>query len=927
MDKELQDICIEAADFEVNLNPFDKKTIKLIKRKGHEYLNELVKYLCTQSNVKYAFVGIYDKPNKKLNTHSFYANGDYIKEFQSNLENSPFSIGIEKEYIIHPKDVQQLFPKDKDLEKFGIEGYIGIPLFNLENKPIGLIALMDDKPLNFVEQLIALIEFFGSKTELELGRLALKKQYLSGHEFKDVFQNYQDAFFMIQYDENDKQTELVLSPSFKNILGYTDREIKTLNFYDIYELSTERERFIQKVIQEQQVKNYPITLKKKDGSLVYVELDCECIFDNLPKNKTHSLRGVIKDVTQQHKENLRTEIAYVIARKSERRLTNVKSLVKFIRTILNEVVDVSSFYIALHDKPKKELYLPAFYDDDSKYIGKEYRFPFKNSLTEYIIKTNRSIIKDKKGLNELILNKKLKIRGTIPECFVGIPLKSEGKCFGAMVMQSYKQNYHYTKEDIDLFQFVSTQVAYVLERTIWQETLIKKEEHYRSLIENSSEIFGIINTVGIVEYISESTKRITGYNPSEFIGKNIGDFIETGSLLKLLENKTADFKNHVEVITIFNKKREKKHLEISLNKNGRKLIFNAKDVTSKIIAERKREVSQKQVNDLKNALNYSAAIYFTDCSSNRIVDVNKKIESLSGYTKKELIGESPQIFNAQSGRAKKWKSISNKIKYGQVWQGEMSYQKKDGSVYWVYETIALIGDNEADFEQFINIQYDITEEKAAKTNLIREVIEAQEQERERFAMEIHDGLGQVLLATKMNLNALNDSCKGLEVESEKILNNSISLLTDAVQEARNISHGLMSRVLNRFGLVYAVDDIINNIKSTTNIDFVFEHNINSDRFNEEIEMGLYRTLQELIKNIIRHSKASKAYLSIIKKENQLEIETNDNGIGIDQGTINNTKSGGIGLRNMKSRIEYLGGIFEIKDDINTGTKINIRITF
>ena len=93
--------------------------------------------------------------------------------------------------------------------------------------------------------------------------------------------------------------------------------------------------------------------------------------NNLSQNVAYSLRGVLKDVTQQYKENLRAEIAYVIARKSERRLTNIKSLVEFIRNILNEVVDVSSFYIALHDIEKNELYLPAFYDNGNKDIGKE----------------------------------------------------------------------------------------------------------------------------------------------------------------------------------------------------------------------------------------------------------------------------------------------------------------------------------------------------------------------------------------------------------------------------------------------------------------------------------------------------------------------------------------------------------------------------
>ena len=178
----------------------------------------------------------------------------------------------------------------------------------------------------------------------------------------------------------------------------------------------------------------------------------------------------------------------------------------------------------------------------------------------------------------------------------------------------------------------------------------------------------------------------------------------------------------------------------------------------------------------------------------------------------------------------------------------------------------------------------------------------------------------------MNLNVLKDSSEGLDQDSKSILNTSVELLRDAVQEARGISHGLMSRVLNRFGLAHALDEIIRNINTSTKIQFDFKHNITDGRFAEEIEMGLYRTLQELTKNIIKHSKASNANLLIEKDGDDLLIEISDNGIGIAEGTIMNPKSGGIGLRNMRSRIEYLGGEFRIEDKIKKGTLIRIRIT-
>ena len=309
-----------------------------------------------------------------------------------------------------------------------------------------------------------------------------------------------------------------------------------------------------------------------------------------------------------------------------------------------------------------------------------------------------------------------------------------------------------------------------------------------------------------------------------------------------------------------------------------------------------------------------------------ITDINNKASEYNGYTREELIGKPMSILNSGYYSKNDWKQFWMDIESGKTWQGEMRNKRKDGSFYWLYATVIPILSVDNKVESYLTIRFDITEEKLAKANTVKEVVEAQEHERERFAMEIHDGLGQVLLATKMNLNSLLDDTEDMNADSKSVLMKSNSLLTEAIQEARNISHGLMSRVLNRFGLSHAINEIVTNINSTSQLEFEFNHNIHKLRFEEDIEMGIYRTLQELIKNIINHSKANKASLSIFKNKNTINIKIKDNGIGIKQGVINNPRSGGIGLKNMKSRVEYLGGTFEIKQKVKKGTKINIKLS-
>lgn len=912
---------------DLGLEVVDKKVIGLIKKSGQAYLDGLVKCLCNISGYKYAFIGVYDEKEKRVSTLSFIAEGEYLKSFEYEIENTPCEEVAGKKLCVYPENIQNLFPKDNGLKDLDVEGYVGFPLFDLEYRPVGLIVLMDDKPLVDTDKILPLLELFESKTGLEVERLKLKERLIFSYkEYEDVFNNFQDVFFITYYNDKDEQLDLIISPSAEKQLGYGAKDLNDLEFKSLFSKEIEFDLFLEKVKKEQQVKNQLLVFSKKDDDKLYVEIDSELMTTNLIQGASYGLRGVVKDVTKKHKEKLRTEIAFQIAQKAERRLTNLKLLVEFIRDSLMNVVDVSNFYIAIHEEDKDVLYIPVIYDNESSLFGKETRIPFANSITEYIITSKKTIANDQIGLKKLANKNSLELRGELPEYFVGVPLKSEGKCFGSMVMQNYKSGDGYSKEDVELFQFVATQVSYIIERTLWQEALIKKEEHYRSLIENSSEIFGIVNEKGIIEYMSESTKNITGFSASSFIGKEIRSFIPQESFLDSIDKHQVDFKNHIEIITILSKKGDEKYLEVSLNKKDRRFIFNAKDITKRIHADKKRDASYRQIEDLKHALNFTAAIYFTDCNNNQITDINKNVEKLSGYKRSELIGKSPEIFNYKNSKERKREILVKKVTADQVWQGEVRYRRFDGSLYWVYETVARIvgGENEAD--HFITIQYDITEEKKTKANSIREVIEAQERERERFAMEIHDGLGQVLLAAKMNLNALKDSSEGFDEDSKSILNTSVELLTEAIQEARGISHGLMSRVLNKFGLAHAIDEIIRNINGSTKIQFDFKHNIKDVRFEEEIEMGLYRTLQELIKNIITHSKASKADVLIIMKNNGLSIEISDNGVGIAKGTVASPKSGGIGLRNMRSRVEYLGGEFRIENKTGKGTLIKIRIT-
>ncbi len=231
-----------------------------------------------------------------------------------------------------------------------------------------------------------------------------------------------------------------------------------------------------------------------------------------------------------------------------------------------------------------------------------------------------------------------------------------------------------------------------------------------------------------------------------------------------------------------------------------------------------------------------------------------------------------------------------------------------------------------DSKTVIVLERDITDKKEMEEKHISEVIAAQEKEKNRFAKDMHDGLGQILLAAKMNLTALDSIKEKLTDYEQEIYDKTMNLLAKAVHEARSISHGLMSRALREFGLEYAVNDLVKNINHK-NLNIIFNSNLKNIRFPQNTEIGIYRIIQEIFNNIIKHSEAKQVEINLSYEGNNLLITITDDGKGFDlEKVMKNAK--GIGVQNIQTRVNYLKGEIEIQTAPGKGTayfmKFNIN---
>jgi signal transduction histidine kinase len=203
----------------------------------------------------------------------------------------------------------------------------------------------------------------------------------------------------------------------------------------------------------------------------------------------------------------------------------------------------------------------------------------------------------------------------------------------------------------------------------------------------------------------------------------------------------------------------------------------------------------------------------------------------------------------------------------------------------------------------------------------KEVIEAEEKERKRIAQELHDGLGQLLSSAKLNVSSLEDD---IEKEDEEIYNNAINLIDEAVHEVRSISHNLMPASLMRYGLIKAIEEQIRKINLTNKVEINFVSNTINNRINESKEIALYRIVQEVLNNMLKHSQASIINVTLNQNQNEGKLIITDNGKGFDTKQIEQSK--GIGWKNIYSRCSIIDAKINVHSEKNKGTKIEITYT-
>jgi len=362
------------------------------------------------------------------------------------------------------------------------------------------------------------------------------------------------------------------------------------------------------------------------------------------------------------------------------------------------------------------------------------------------------------------------------------------------------------------------------------------------------------------------------------------------------------------------------------------IVILSTNIITRIRSEKALRESEERYRSLVESTEDS--VYLVD-REHRYLFMNKKHLSRFGLPSDKVIGRGYGEFHSERETRDFIKKVNKVFETG----NSLSYEyRSEGDGRYFLRTLSPVKDPDGRTTAVTMVSKDITEHKQAEKVLKEsekrlrflssQLITAQETERKRISLELHDEMGQALTAININLRSIE---KELPLDLTPLIKEKIaetySLADQASEQIRELSHYLRPSMLDDLGLVPTLRWYLDEYKRRTDLDVIFEHTNFDVRNNPELETAIYRVVQEALNNIVKHAKASKVWVHLDRKEKEAAVVIKDNGKGFEANEVlaPGNLIGGIGILGMQERVNILGGRFSIQSSKEHGTSVSVEI--
>ena len=497
-----------------------------------------------------------------------------------------------------------------------------------------------------------------------------------------------------------------------------------------------------------------------------------------------------------------------------------------------------------------------------------------------------------------------------------------------------------------LYQQASIEIR---QRKAAEEALRESDARYRSLYNNTPAMLHSINRDGQIVSVSKYWSEVLGYSEEDVLGRKLTDFFteeskkyaeqtvlpdffksgycadipyqimkKDGQIIDILLSAIADRDEKGEIIRTL-----AVSIDVTERNRAEEALRQAKEELSNYSKDLEKQVSIR-TKEITNILKYTPDVVYVKDREGKYVLVNSRFEELFGVSNEEVRGKTDYEIVSNEIADQFRKNDLKVLEEGKSLQAEERVVH-NGDVHTYLSVKFPVYDETGVVNGVCGISTDITAVKKAQDQLRRlsgKIISSQEKERTAIARELHDELGQILTALRMDAVWIQERLKESDpVIAERALT-MCGLIDKSIKDVRSIAIRLRPGVLDDLGLVDALEWLTADFENRSSITCVFEHE-NVPALDETVSTAAYRICQEALTNIARYAEATRVSVVLRAEKNRVSLSVRDDGKGFD--TANLAESEGIGIAGMRERATLADGSLEVMSEHGRGCHVLLKV--
>lgn len=762
-------------------------------------------------------------------------------------------------------------------------------------------------------------------TEHQQAETALRR---AEEKYRQIFENAGEGIFQ----STPEGRYIVANPTLALMYGFDSPEelirSRTDIAGEIYCDPKRREEFKGQLEKCGVVRDFEHQVIRKDGSKIWIAVNARVVRNN--EGEVLYYEGTVQEISERKRAKTRSEIFSHLARKLSGARTQ-PAAGRIIVDSAHELFGWDSCNLHLYDAENDIIY-PLLNVDT-----------INGQLVD--ITTSTSVKPSARSQRVIDHGPELTLRkqpvkfddDSIPfgdmsrpsASLMTVPICHADNVIGLISIHSYEAE-AYDESDLGDLHALATYCGEALNRVRMEESLRESEERYRELFESAKDAYYVHDLQGRYVSVNRAAENLAGLGREQIIGRKFSDFIAPEQLAtvseklcrKLQEEGATNYET--EVVASDGRRVPVEVSSHMIYENGVavRVQGTARNITERKRAEAALRQSEREYRGLFE--NARDAILIIDPEQEIVLAVNQRACEVYGISRSEFVGISLQTIsnNVERGRL----VIKETLEHGMANDFETIQRRGDGTEMFLHINASVV-----EYKGRIAIQSinrDITEQKRAEEALQsypRQLIEAQEAERQSVARELHDQIGQVLTAIHLNLQAVRKTSNTTEAQS--LIDEGVAIVDEALDQVRNLSFELRPSLLDDLGLAAALRWYTDRFTQRTGIQAATRIDLPDlpARLPREIETACFRITQEALTNVVRHSQARNVGITLQKLKSEIRLSIKDDGIGFDAGSQNlEPFTSHLGLRGMRERALALGGRLNVRSSPR-GTRISASI--